>query len=499
LSRAPEPGFLAMMWGASALESGRRKQGMACFDVAPQTILSALDERPFLFFKWTIETLVNEWLCTKPAREVPGPNKRLNTRHLGAVAEAINLMNAYENSEDGVVLRRVNVIRETSRIIQRQVPWQRGFAHKASLFRASRLYRFELAEQFFLENFRLSLTAFWRAAFAFYAQAMQLPYLSRRMSLQDIGIGDSERDAALKKLTAPSLEEAKLATEKLRGTGGHPAYRPSILRSWPMIPSTRDGLLVAPLPELVIERGTTGLFYDLVSASGEIRRTIGDNFEAYCLDVLRGYLPSLAVVRATKYAGPTRKLVDSADLAVADGHGVQLIIECKARRASFEAKFNEGSPPLAGSAADEITKAILQIWRTAAHRRIGLLDWPSLSDDAVGVVLTLDTWMEFAAHQRDDILARAHVLASEDANIIALDRLPIAFANIDDAEFIVREGSDQDVLRTLRRASDRDRRGYILTSVLQESRLGPKPEKEDPFAADIDAMFEAIVSSKQRS
>ena len=495
LSRAPEPGFLEMMWGASSLESGRRVEGLKSFDITPPQIMRALDEKPYIFFKWTIETLVNEWLCIDPAKEIRGPNRRLNTRHLGAVAEAIRLMNDFENSEDGIVLQKVNVLRETSRIIQRQVPWQRGFVNKEVLIRASRLYKFDLTEKYFQENYGISLTKFFTAAFALYSQALHAPYISRQINLKTVGISDSERDAALRKLAAPTMESARLEAKRLRSAVGHKAYQPSVLRSWPLIPSSSNSILVAPLPELLIERGTNGLFYDFVSAGGEIRRTIGENFEKYCFDIMDSYLSSFSVLREVKYKGLDNQEKASADLAVMDGHDIQLVIECKARRASFESKFAEGSPPLTGSAADEITKAVVQIWRTVAHRRKGLLKWPTISDAAIGVVLTLDNWMEFAAHQKDDILDRAQSLASEDKSIIAVDRIPIIFTNISEVEFVLRSASDQDVLRVLRRGSNADRRGYMISSMLEECRLDPKVEKQDPFVDSIEAMFHHISSA----
>ncbi len=69
---------------------------------------------------------------------------------------------------------------------------------------------------------------------------------------------------------------------------------------------------VGPIPDLVVERFTNGLYYDLVDNPGELRDLIGRRFEGLCALMLEAFLPDLQVVPEFKF-GPTKQRIDSPD------------------------------------------------------------------------------------------------------------------------------------------------------------------------------------------
>lgn len=116
-------------------------------------------------------------------------------------------------------------------------------------------------------------------------------------------------------------------------------------------------------------------------------------------------------------------------------------MECKARRARFEDKFGEGLEVKEG-ASDELVKAVIQIWRFASHHRQGKAETPLVADNAIGVVITPDNWMEFAERQKANIVARALKATSDDETTVAIDGVSVVFRFVEEIEETLRENED---------------------------------------------------------
>src|SRR3546814_8050672 len=68
----------------------------------------------------------------------------------------------------------------------------------------------------------------------------------------------------------------------------HTAYRPSILRDFPIIAFGEKGeRLRAPIPELIMYRYTSGLYLDVVQGGSAVWTDIGTRFERYVLEYLQ--------------------------------------------------------------------------------------------------------------------------------------------------------------------------------------------------------------------
>jgi hypothetical protein len=89
--------------------------------------------------------LLNEVLTTPKLKVVPGRSNRiLNCGTFSATGAVVNALLGLENAEDGIVLKRVDVLREMHRLTQRQFDWQRGFVSHSQLYRSGFLYGGEL-------------------------------------------------------------------------------------------------------------------------------------------------------------------------------------------------------------------------------------------------------------------------------------------------------------------------------------------------------------------
>lgn len=145
---------------------------------------------------------------------------------------------------------------------------------------------------------------------------------------------------------------------------------------------------------------------------------------------------------------------------------------------SFAAKFSE--KPLDEPGYDEIAKGVYQLWRFFSHCRRGLVN-RDLSENAVGVVLTLDSWLTMAHTLYDEIFRRARVMAAQkNIFIIDEDERPIVFCAISDLERSLVWASKSSFVAAIREASKPDNHGWIFNSVHEkfvdeDAQLQPYP------------------------
>src|SRR3546814_5906992 len=86
----------------------------------------------------------------------------------------------------------------------------------------------------------------------------------------------------------------------------HTAYRPSILRDFPIIAFGEKGeRLRAPIPELIMYRYTSGLYLDVVQGGSAVWTDIGTRFERYVLEYLQAMMSPYEVIGEQVY-GPKK-------------------------------------------------------------------------------------------------------------------------------------------------------------------------------------------------
>lgn len=478
LSLADDEAFLVMVWAVDALQSGQADVAARYLTFPCEAKSAGLGDNHFVF-KWYLETLVNELLITrKKAHSGRGRRRSLNCSQFGTIAGCANVLRELEDAEDGMMLARSNVLDLMHKTGHRQFEWQRGFANLPQIYRSLFVFGGDLAKGYFDKLNQLSLTDFFLCGIAFYALSKRSPAVETTVSLSDISISSRTRDAALRLLSAPLIEVQRQAI-KIRQTYGHStAYQQSVLRKIPIISIGLSVRRVAcsPLPELIMLRVTAGLYYDLVGGGPDIWREIGLRYESYCLELMKEALPGAKPSGSFKYK--FKKTVDSPDLFLHDESGAaKVVIECKAKKMSVKAKFSDNPLDDARQAFSEIIKGVLQLWRFFSHcRRSGIR---VIAHDAVGMVLTLDPWLQMSNH-RDRVMEEARGLARIDPQITEQDRKAILFCPIEDLEYTLGIASDASFFEAIAAAASRPEfEGWSLVSVHQkistERRQNPYP------------------------
>lgn len=485
LSLADDEELFLMVWAIIAVQSGRAEKAIGILNFPEEAIIQDHSSRYFVH-QWRLETLVNEALCVPKKNLVRHSIARnLDCSQYDTLATLFNTLGKLENAEDGLVLQRVSVLREMHRLAQRQFEWQRGMLSHSQLYRSAYIYGGEITRNYFEGKYEFSMNDFCKVCFALRAMWFQRPVIELGVNLAEIGISEHTSREILRTISMPH-GDVRAATDSLRSGFGHTGYKRSVLRQFPCVAfGHRNERILCPLPDLVTLRSTTGLFYDVIDGGGEVRNEVGRRFEEYCLDLSREMAPLSAVSSSFRYRyrGNT---IDSPDLLVEQENEIKLIVECKATRMSYEARFSEAPLVDAGRGYDELAKGVFQIWRFVSHHRRGYFVDRSLRPDVRGMVLTLDTWLSMSAEMQTDVIDRATRLASSrDREILDEDRIGIIFCPIEQLERTYNLCTEASFFQTLDAACEDDYKGWQLDGVHEHIAPEIRSNNDFPFEGRI--------------
>ncbi|MDV3459230.1 hypothetical protein RZN05_19695 [Sphingomonas sp. HF-S4] len=462
LGRSLDEPMIAAMSAISAYQAGGKPPYQLLPDFPREAIGAELGS-PYYIPPWSMETLVNELLATRKRPGLGTGQTRVLRHDRFAVFQLLlsNLIDL-ENAEDGLYLQKHDVLYEMARIAQRQFHWQRGVANAPNLYRSMFLYGSGSAAEFFAEDAGISVAQLVKVGAYFSGAFTRGAVIDRDRDLSELGITLEQRNAALARFSL-EIATARKSAAAMRAGRRHTAYRPSLLRGYPILAFGPDGeRLIAPIPELVMYRYTSGLYLDVVRGGAGVWTDIGRRFEQYVHDYLTAMMAPYHVSRETTY-GPKKASFRTPDVLIsAEGGTVVAAIECKAKRMTFEARFGDDPVLEASMGFDEMAKGIYQLWRFFAHARIGIAGTPSVAPDCQGILVTADSWLAMALKQAVDVLQAANALADAEGSIEPEDRRDIAFCQIDDVEFALQNGSGTSFLDGCREIASGEKKGWML-------------------------------------
>ena len=485
LSYSVDEDFCRMIWAIREIQTRDGQVASGIFKTPDETKRAKISS-PFYIYPWALETLVNELLTTSKVvrpRFANGPSYYLNCGLWQTLANLLNALRDWEDGQDGMTISSDRVFHEMARIGHQQFAWQRGFLNAPATYRAAFLFGGPEARTK-LEKEGASLDALMAIGLAGYTAFEHGPYVAERLDLTLLGLDAAAVAGGMGRLSTPLAALRDEAT-RLRSGRTHPAYAPSALRMHPLIRSGQyPGQLLSPLPELLLVRTTTGLYYDVVGGGLSVRHEIGGRFETYVDGLLSRAIPSRQFRREEgyRYRGNT---INTPDILVYDQGVLNVVVECKATKMTYDDRFGEEAVS-GGRGFEELAKGAFQVWRHFAHSRLGLTRDTQVSDDAIGMVVTLDPWFQMSGELRDRVLVRARALAAEkDVGIVEEDCRRIVFAYIEDIEFALLRTTDEGFFRLLQNATHNDRLGYMLFTMVDELAEEHRMSKPYPFRDDI--------------
>lgn len=487
LTLAPDEGFMELLWAVNGIQSemdSDAEQILLPFD--RQFITTKLPD-PHFVYKWTIETLANEKLTIPhKTRMRNGREQMLDMRNLSNAINAVNALKQLENSESQKRVGGNNILVEMSRIASQQFAWQHGYLHKQQFYRNTYIYGQGKCADHFRDRHGITVNQLSLIGFALFATLSKKPWALANIDITELGITGDAFARALVLLSLP-FEDARQEAIKLRCSPAPTAYKKSLLRQYPLIAfGDHKERLRAPLPQLLLERVTSGIFYDVIDGGAAIRTDYGARFEQYSIEYLRAMLPEVTWEPEKKYKF-SKNQVDGPDILGIEAAEVVLAIECKSTRMSFEARY--GDEPLVERGYDDMVKAVYQLWKYFSHCRRGFCT-DVVGKDAVGMVLTLDTWLQMAKPHQEEIVTKATAMAAQkDPEIIQQDRRPVMFTASADLELTLKDATGASFLEAVRRNAQRDRWGWSLSIVHDDFKEPGKPSKPFPFEHEFEKVL----------
>lgn len=478
LSLVDDEGFFGLIAAVCALQDGdSRFQGLVTGYPADAINVDLGD--PSYIPRWPLETLANELMVVPKAFRLPrGRNRQVRHDHYATLRTIYNILLKLENSEEGLELERHSVFNELSRLWQRQVGWQRGNDNLLSIYRSLRVYGTGLPAEYFENSYGIAVDRFFKLGFALYAEVKQNLFASITIDPRPIGETAQSLQTTISRISIP-LELARTLTKNRRTHFTAPmAYKPSIFREYPIIQF--DNRLRCPIPNLILERITSGLYYDIVSGGDSIWNQIGRNFENYCAEFLELAETGWEISKEHRY-GSKKRRYQTPDILIKEGGFVKIIIECKSKYMSIQDRYLNISEIDESLGYNEIAKAVFQIWRLRSHSRRKIPGAPELCTDVASVVLTSDAWLEMAEPIVQKVYSIAHRLADSEGDIESIDRSPVAFCHIGELEYAFQVASPSAVFNAIKEIASGAKQGWLLSTAVD--RKEQEDEAAHPFTS----------------
>lgn len=486
LATAAPEGFSQLVWAAHTLQTKFYQNATDHFE--PESVgrldIQPAPGSPHAIYPWELETLINEEMTIpKKKWRKNGMVRSLNYKNLVAIKTCINLLRGLEDKEYKQFSRRREDIRfEPGRIAARQFDWQRGFFNVQNVYRSIFVYGQGACAEYFEEEYGLPIEDFLHVGFALYAHLRTEPTTSVDQLADALGLptNDVKKTLALICSSYPKMRSEALSQ---RRAAMPTANKPSILRKYPCIDFSGDRSRIrAPLPELIIERVTTGVYYDIVQGQGAVRNDYGRQFERYCFQLLETSLPGFQWRQEYSYRLQRQEFLSPDILCTLDDE-IRLIFECKATRMSQVAMF--GRNPHLERGYEDLSKAVFQLWRFFSHCRRepakGIV-----SKDSIGLVLTLDNWLVLSTPLQEKVIEDARLMAADrDTEITDADMKPIVFVNCSELERCLSYASEELFLRTVTQAHSPQYFGWRPDGILDDIREDCTERKQYPFAEQL--------------
>lgn len=345
-------------------------------------------ERPYSLdgqlFPWELPVIAREVLLHAQQR---GGRKRLNS--LAAVRRVVSsLRNAGNEGSKLRLSRQDDLFNELLRISHHQFPWQQGNIYR-SLIRHLKIFSAPSVAPILEERTGLTVREFFFLGIALAGHLRRRFDINGAQDYSEFGISNAKAAAFFSRLSM-SLDDLRplLAAQPIDVTWDY-GWNPLEATPLVAIDAEYPDRLCCPVPELLLRRFSTGLYYDLIKVSG-FGNAFGAAFESYIGEVLMvAYQNEPAmVIKETPYTvrGDTHH---GPDWIVCDAGG-NLVIECKTKRLTHAAR--EAGNVVLGDQVDKIAEAIVQNYKNIWEAQQGLWSWKPNGHPMVPLVITFEDW-----------------------------------------------------------------------------------------------------------
>lgn len=494
LARASDAQILQLFWAVNALQSDE-PPNLSRYLKHPKEAAGAELGNNWFVLKWEIENLLLLLLSTAKTEEkfIPARYVEFNTASI-----LINLYKEAEQAEYRVLSENSNVLADMQRIAHKQFLWQRGFFHSERLYRYIYVYGQGGCADYFKEKNGLTIDEFVLACIGLFFKTQmdaweRVPTLEPNMGLRP-EIIELAMKLISKELPEMRAEVTKRIADVASVSSSKLTYLPSSLRHFPIITSSKHGnRIIAPLPQLIMLRATSGLYYDLASGPQTLFEEANDRFEAYGKKLIEARYPRFSVSREHEF-GPKKARLKTPDLLLKDGGEIKVVFECKATKLTFVAQYADNQYVEAPKAFDQIAKGMSQLWKFFSRARRGFYDAEKVSPDAYGVILTMDSWFQLEDTQLPFLRKNAEALVADEPDMLPGDMRDVVFCSMEELDDLLAVSDEDEFLETLRKSRLPEYVGWQLPLIRNPGWEQPLERKAYPFeVAEVLPLWEEIV------
>jgi hypothetical protein len=496
-SRTSDEQFLQMIWAIDALRDGRPNDAARVFSF-PRSALEQSMASQYRVHQWELETLVIQlMLQVGETPKVGGPV--FDCSKFESLANLVNRLRRLEDVESAVYLRSTgatfDVFDELHRIAQRTFHWQRGYFNLPQFYRFAFIYAQGKCGEYFQDRYRIPITELNFVGSVLYTHSLKLPWLNRGIVVPELGLTEDLMKKALPLLlltVGEAREETRKIVDFMNEKHGRPlptAFQPSILRRFPLVCIKEDSQqFVAPIPEIILMRVTSGLYYDVAPGGQSLLNEANDRFEQYSGDYIDALMARFDVRRAYRYEPKKGTPFDTPDVLVRDGGRLALVIECKATKLNYLAQFAEDPFEAERKQYQQIANGVLQLWRFFSHVRRGLIEEP-VDADTAAMVLTLDSFMTLNKKLKAKVIKQADALADKEEDITAEDRRHVIFCPIQGLEEIVSVTTEDRFLKALKAAGEKRYDGWEFRELSRDALKDDEKIEQKKFPFELDGLL----------
>lgn len=349
--------FFQLIWSVDAIATNRLDVARRFLNFPNEATNQEVTSR-FYIHRWKLETLLNEYLT------VPLKKSRFKTPRKGewgAFSELYNQLMALEDEESLLDVIPEKIAEALPREIWRQFPWQQGFSESHHLYRSWSLYNSPAADAVLIEKVGLDFNEISHIGYLLYAQFGLTPLISSDIDLTIHGISNKSRDLFFS-MTALPIQRMRIETAKKRRGLKPAAYKPSILRNFPIaqFEIQERSYFRCPIPDLLLQRITGGLFYDIV-ADDRARNMAAKAFEKYVIEITKFYFQPQSLIDE-EFSYRNNGMKDSPDMIVCNQENqIQIVVECKTLNLNLNIRQSANPWNDHPEAFQQLIKGVLQV------------------------------------------------------------------------------------------------------------------------------------------
>lgn len=278
-------------------------------------------------------------------------------------------------------------------IVQQQFAWQqKQYLHE--LVRALKIFSAPDVDALLIRETGVPAKVWFFVGFAIAGAMFSHSGINSNQNYEFAGISRAQSDLVFQRIST-TYEKLKEITQREQKYDERWKFTLNPMLSWPLL-SLQPGqphLLHCPLPIYVLQRVSSGLYYEIVSKPG-FEKHFGKAVESYVGDVVSLTFPQprFTIQSEQEYwVGKNKKL--TTDWIISDDEAI-VLIECKSKRMTPEGKVSS-DPEVLRKEVEALAKAVVQIYKGISDAYQNLTPWKPNGRSIYPAVLTLEEWYLF--------------------------------------------------------------------------------------------------------